>query len=130
MASMKQPRDEIDEDAPTSLFVRPIQPLPSASEELASLTAIVGDLSKQVAGLAEVVAGQSPLVDLKTAAKHLGVSSRTVRRMVAADELPYRRFGRTLRFSLALLAPRRRREPLAAPPRLPPTTALPPRRRA
>jgi len=96
----------------------------------ASLTAVVGDLSKQIAGLTEVVAGQSPLVDLKAAAKHLGVSTRTLRRMVAADEVPYRRFGRTLRFSLALFAPKRRDEPAAAPPRGRPRELVTPRRRA
>lgn len=98
--------------------------------ELATLTAMIGDLSKQIAGLTEVVAGQSPLVDMKTAAKHLGVSTRTLRRMVAADELPYRRFGRTLRFSLALFAPKRHDEPAAVLPRLRPRGLVTPRRRA
>jgi excisionase family DNA binding protein len=97
--------------------------------DLTSLTAIVGDLSKQVAGLTEAVAAQSPLVDLKTAANHLGVSTRTVRRMVAADQLPYRRLGRTLRFSLALLAPKRRGESGAAPPRVRPSELGTARRR-
>jgi excisionase family DNA binding protein len=123
---MKQPSDEVDEEAPTTVFVRPIRiaSRPSANAQSdaqralspddaarllkASLTETVGDLSLQVRGLTEAVAGHLPLVDLHTAAKHLGVSTRTLRRMVAADVVPYRRFGRTLRFSLTLLAPVRR----------------------
>lgn len=45
------------------------------------------------------------LVDLQTAAKHLGVSARTVKRWVAEDRIAYRRIGRTLRFPLAALNP-------------------------
>jgi excisionase family DNA binding protein len=124
---MKQPSDEIDEDAPTTVFVRPTRRAAhrSAGGEpggqlalsrddaagllKASLTETVGALSKQMEGLTEAVAGHLPLVDLRTAAKHLGVSTRTLRRMVAAEAVPYRRFGRTLRFSLTLLSPARRR---------------------
>jgi excisionase family DNA binding protein len=101
----------------------------SPKTDLASLVAIVGDLSKQVEGLSEAVAGHLPLVDLKTAAGHLGVSTRTLRRMVAADEIPYRRFGRTLRFSLTLLAPKVRRGPRASPPHLRQSELLPEQRR-
>lgn len=125
MAQMKQASDEIDEDAPTTVFVRPTRSATNASaggrlvdEPLsrddaarllkASLTETVGALSKRMEGLTEAVAGHMPLVDLRTAAKHLGVSTRTLRRMVAAETVPYRRFGRTLRFSLTLLSPARR----------------------
>jgi len=127
MAPMKEPSDEIDEDAPTTVFARPIRRAahrsagggPGGQSYLsrddtagllkASLTETVGALSKQVEGLTEAVAGHLPLVDLRAAAKHLGVSTRTLRRMVAAEAVPYRRFGRTLRFSLTLLSPVRRR---------------------
>jgi excisionase family DNA binding protein len=126
MAPMNQPSDEIDEDAPTTVFVRPtlgaadpraggrpwgqvISRDDTARMLKASLTETVGALSKQVEGLTEAVAGHLPLVDLRTAAKHMGVSTRTLRRMVAAEAVPYRRFGRTLRFSIALLSPARRR---------------------
>jgi excisionase family DNA binding protein len=127
MAPMKQPSDEIDEDAPTTVFVRPIRraahgsagggpmgqlPLSrddAAGLQKASLTETVGALSKQVEGLTDAVAGHLPLVDLRAAAEHLGVSTRTLRRMVAAEAVPYRRFGRTLRFSLTLLSPARRK---------------------
>jgi excisionase family DNA binding protein len=126
MAAMRHPTDEVDEDAPTTVFVRSTRSTtnPSAGERLgdqalsrddaarllkASLTETVGALSKQVEGLTAAVAGHLPLVDLRTAARHLGVSTRTLRRMVAAEAVPYRRFGRTLRFSLALLSPARRR---------------------
>ena len=127
MAPMKQPSDEIDEDAPTTVFVRPSRRAAHRSAGVApegqlrlshddtarllkaSLTDTVGALSKQVESLTEAVAGHLPLVDLRTAAKHLGVSTRTLRRMVAAEAVPYRRFGRTLRFSLTLLSPARRR---------------------
>jgi excisionase family DNA binding protein len=127
MAPTDQASDEVDEDAPTTVFVRSTQnstpprtgtttgaPLPLSRDDAArllkaSLNETVGALSKQVEGLTEAVAGHLPLVDLRTAAKHLSVSTRTLRRMVAADAVPYRRFGRTLRFSLALLSPARRR---------------------
>jgi excisionase family DNA binding protein len=127
MDPMKQPSDEVDEDAPTNVFVRSTQrstqlsaggahggPLPLSRDDAArllkaSLTETVGALTKQVEGLTEAVAGHLPLVDLRTAAKHLGVSTRTLRRMVAVEAVPYRRFGRTLRFSLTLLSSARRR---------------------
>ena len=54
----------------------------------------------------ERMAAHQPLVDLQTAADHLGVSTRTLRRMVERQEVSFRRIGRTLRFNLALLAPR------------------------
>jgi hypothetical protein len=46
------------------------------------------------------------LVDLRTPAEHLDLSTRTLRRMVEREEVPCRRIGRTLKFNLALLAPR------------------------
>ena len=127
MAPMNQSDDEIDEEAPTTVFVRPMrrgahrssgggpedQTALARDDDArllkARLTDTVGALSKQVEGLTEAVAGHLPLVDLRTAAEHLGVSTRTLRRMVAAEIVPYRRFGRTLRFSLTLLSPARRR---------------------
>jgi excisionase family DNA binding protein len=58
------------------------------------------------ASAATAMATHQPRVDLRTAAEHLGLSTRTLRRMVEREEVPYRRIGRTLRFNLALLAPR------------------------
>jgi excisionase family DNA binding protein len=52
------------------------------------------------------MAAHQPLIDLRTAAEHLGLSTRTLRRMVEREEVPYRRIGRALRFNLALMAPR------------------------
>jgi hypothetical protein len=54
----------------------------------------------------EKMAAHQPLVDIKAAAEHMGVSTRTLLRYVANDQVPYRRIGKTLRFNLALLAPR------------------------
>ena len=54
----------------------------------------------------ERMAAHQPLVDLQTAADHLGVSKRTLRRLVERHDVPFRRIGRALRFNLALLAPR------------------------
>jgi len=65
-------------------------------------SAQLGELSAAVRRMA----AHQPLVDLKTAAEHVGVSTRTLRRMVEREQVPYRRIGRTLRFNLALLAPR------------------------
>jgi excisionase family DNA binding protein len=53
----------------------------------------------------ERIAAHQPLVDLQTAADHLDVSTRTLRRLVERGEVPFRRIGRVLRFNLALLAP-------------------------
>jgi excisionase family DNA binding protein len=69
------------------------------------LAAQVAALTAQVEALTKVVQRIGPLVDLKTAAQHMGVSTRTLRRMVEAETIPYRRFGRTLRFPLAALGP-------------------------
>lgn len=52
------------------------------------------------------MAAHQPLVDLKAASEHLGVSTRTLRRMVERNEVPFRKIGRTLRFNVALLSPR------------------------
>lgn len=48
------------------------------------------------------------LVDYDQAAAHLGVSTRTVKRWVAEERIPYRRIGRFVRFPLAALNPRPR----------------------
>ena len=45
-----------------------------------------------------------PLLDLDAVAKRLDVSTKTVRRMVARNELPVYRVGRLLRISEADLA--------------------------
>lgn len=66
----------------------------------------IGQRLMALTAAVERMAAHQPLVDLQTAADHLDVSTRTLRRMVAAEEVPYRRIGRTLRFNLALLAPR------------------------
>jgi excisionase family DNA binding protein len=71
--------------------------------QLAQLRATVEALTATVERLAAI----APMVDLKTAAQHMGVSTRTLRRMVEAETVPYRRFGRTLRFPLAALGPAR-----------------------
>lgn len=68
--------------------------------------AAIAQLTAEVRELRAQVAAHQPLVDLKTAADHLGVSTRTLRRMVEAETVPYRRIGRTLRFPLAALGPR------------------------
>jgi excisionase family DNA binding protein len=68
-------------------------------EQVRALTAAVSALMGQTAA-------HQPLVDLRAAAEHLNVSTRTLRRMVEREEVPFRRIGRTLRFNLALLAPR------------------------
>ena len=66
-------------------------------------------IARQLQQLAEAVerlAANQPLVDLQVAADHLGVSIRTLRRMCAAGEVPFRRVGRALRFNLAMLGPK------------------------
>ncbi len=73
------------------------------------MPATIDDVARQLEELTAVVrqlAANQPLVDLQVAASHLGVSTRTLRRMCAAGEVPFRRVGRTLRFQLALLGPR------------------------
>ncbi len=75
-----------------------------------STPATIDSLQAQVAALAravEVMAGTHPLVDVAVAAEYLGVSPKTVRRLVAEKAIPFRRFGRQLRFNLAQLAPQR-----------------------
>lgn len=75
-----------------------------------STPATIDDLQAQLAELTAVVrvlAANQPLVDLQQAADHLGVSTRTLRRMCAAGEVPFRRVGRGLRFNLAMLSVRR-----------------------
>jgi excisionase family DNA binding protein len=70
----------------------------------------IDELATQIATLTtEVRALRSQLpaqlVDLEQAAQHLGVSERTLRRMVATGRVPFRRVGRGLRFNLADLGP-------------------------
>ncbi len=65
-------------------------------------------LQAQLQALTIAVAQPLPLVDLKTAANYLGISTRTLRRLVEDEEIPYRRVGKVLRFSLPLLSPVRR----------------------
>jgi hypothetical protein len=69
---------------------------------------VVAHLSEQtlaIEQLTETVARREPLVGVKTAAEHVGVSTRTLHRMVADELVPYRPFGRTLSFSLAAFGP-------------------------
>lgn len=47
----------------------------------------------------------SPLVDIKGAATHLSCSTRTIRRMMARREIPFRRVGSVIRFDLRDLRP-------------------------
>ena len=73
-----------------------------------STPATIETLQRQVDALAravEVMASTHPLVDVSVAADYLGVSPKTVRRLVADGTLPHRRIGRQLRFNLAQLAP-------------------------
>jgi len=86
-----------------------IEALTAAVERLTApevvSTAQAAQLGELTAAVRRMAAHQ-PLVDLRTAAEHLGLSTRTLRRMVEREEVPYRRIGRTLRFNLTLLAPR------------------------
>jgi excisionase family DNA binding protein len=60
------------------------------------LTAAIRDLGRQI---------PAQLVDIQAAADYLSVSVRTVRRMVARREIPYRRVGKVIRFDLKDLRP-------------------------
>ena len=67
-------------------------------------------LETQVTALTGAVRGleerlPASLVDIQGAADYLCVSIRTVRRMVARREIPYRRVGKVLRFDLTDLRP-------------------------
>jgi len=73
-------------------------------DNLSALAAEVKALREEIRRLREST--PQPLVDLKAAALHLGVSTRTLRRWVDANRVPFRRVGRTLRFPLAALNPR------------------------
>lgn len=77
----------------------------AATRELEALGAILARLDRLTEVVRQLAANQ-PLVDLQVAAEHLGISTRTLRRMCAAGKVPFRRVGRTLRFQLALLAPK------------------------
>jgi len=63
---------------------------------LDTLQAQLVELTAEVRQLRAAVPSQ--MVDLKTAADYLGVSTRTVRRLVADGAVPFRRVGRALRF--------------------------------
>lgn len=65
--------------------------------------ALISSLLEQVRELQRT----QPLVDVTEAAKFLGVSTKTVRRLVAADAIPFKRVGRSLRFNLSQLALKR-----------------------
>jgi excisionase family DNA binding protein len=79
-----------------------------SSPTLETVTAQLAQLQHQLEELTRVVAQHQPLVDLQTAADHMGVSTRTLRRMVHAEQVAYRRVGRSLRFNLSLLSAQRR----------------------
>jgi excisionase family DNA binding protein len=72
---------------------------------LDDVAAQLSELMLAIERLTEAVVRREPLVDVKTAAEHIGVSTRTLHRMVADELVPYRRFGRTLRFPLAAFGP-------------------------
>jgi excisionase family DNA binding protein len=77
----------------------------SAAPTNADLMAAIEALRVEVRQLRQQLPEQ--LVDIDQAAQHLGVSTRTVKRWVAEELIPYRRIGRALRFPLhALNAPR------------------------
>lgn len=82
----------------------------AATREMEALGAILERLDRLTETVRSLAASQ-PLVDLQVAADHLGVSTRTLRRMCAAGKVPFRRVGRALRFQLALLAPRSAQRP-------------------
>jgi excisionase family DNA binding protein len=73
-------------------------------DDVSALAAEVRALREEIRRLREST--PQSLVDLKAAAAHLGVSTRTLRRWVDAGRVPFRRVGRTLRFPLAALNPR------------------------
>ena len=73
-------------------------------DDVSALAAAVRALREEIRRLREST--PQSLVDLKAAAAHLGVSTRTLRRWVDAGRVPFRRVGRTLRFPLAALNPR------------------------
>jgi excisionase family DNA binding protein len=116
MLSMRQSNQDVDDDAPTLEFalplVRPIA-VPKVTHQRDGLWD-----ANDVAGYLKVSrswvyhraeGGQLPttLVDIQGAADYLDVSIRTVRRMVARHEVPYRRVGKVLRFDLTDLRPPR-----------------------
>lgn len=70
--------------------------------ELGRLTLEVDRLRASV----DLVTANMPLVDVGAAAKHLDVSTRTVRRLVENGKIPFRRVGRSLRFNLGQLGTR------------------------
>jgi excisionase family DNA binding protein len=107
-----------DAAAAATAAARPVT-LEVLNQRIEALTAAVERLTPpQLVGVAQAtqlgeltaavkrMAVHQPLVDLRAAAEHLGVSTRTLRRMVEREEVPFRRIGRTLRFNVALLAPR------------------------
>ena len=73
------------------------------SATLDTLQAAIERLAAEVQQLKAAIPTQ--LVDARAAADHLGISVRTLRRMVAEARVPYRRIGRAVRFDLARLAP-------------------------
>jgi excisionase family DNA binding protein len=74
-----------------------------AEPTTADLLAAIEQLHAEVRQLRQSTPQQ--LVDLQTAADHLCVSTRTLKRWVRDEEVAYRRVGRTLRFPLAALNP-------------------------
>lgn len=65
--------------------------------DLGFITKQVTDLSRKVDKLTTTVEGP---VDIKTAAEHLGVSVKTIRRKMS-EGLPFHKFGQLDRFYLA-----------------------------
>lgn len=66
---------------------------PSGPADSLDLDAIAARLADRVAELVEAARTPPPLLDLDGAAKRLNVSTRTVRALVADDEIPVIRVG-------------------------------------
>jgi excisionase family DNA binding protein len=81
-------------------------PRSSVSTEVTptQLLAAIEGLREEVRQLRSSI--PTTLVDVQAAADYMGVSPRTVRRLVHDDAIPYRRVGRHVRFDLARLAPK------------------------
>lgn len=76
---------------------------PATHDQVEALRLQVAELTEVVRAIRASMPVQ--LVDVGQAAAHLGVSPRTLRRMVRAGQVPFRRVGRQLRFELAALRP-------------------------
>lgn len=76
----------------------------SVAADLSPLLTAIEELKAEVRQLRQQLPTQ--LVDIETAADYMGVSTRTVRRLVKEERIAYRRVGRRIRFDLSKLSPR------------------------